>query len=305
MNGASCCRLPSMPAACRPASSSKPTLLAAPTSAAMVLRARARSLIGAACAHPPGSRPGRCSGPAGPACSPSGGAGTARRSCPSTAQPGARRWPGRPAGDRSCAAVRCWHRACAARPASAAAGHPAAVRSAATGCGPPPRPAAGAGTGPAAPTALRSRPDHPRPGATPSPVPQPPAHAGLAGSLADSRHPATASSSMAASPHPRADFPRTATLMHSDSPDRPASCGLRRDSGKPGRHGFQPRGQISSAAAEGICPSAAIGIKEPGSRGSQALQAGAGPEDSVVAHVRPEDRMAAILRCRSLRQHFT
>ncbi|CRD45459.1 hypothetical protein BN126310079 [Stenotrophomonas indicatrix] len=47
-----------------------------------------------------------------------------------------------------------------------------------------------------------------------------------------------ASSSMAASPHPRADLPRITTLMQSDSPDRSASCGLRRDSGKPGRHGF-------------------------------------------------------------------
>jgi hypothetical protein len=77
--------------------------------------------------------------------------------------------------------------------------------------------------------------------------------------------------------------------MPSDSPDRSASCGLHGDSGKPGRHGFPHRARNRLIWIK----------KEPGSLGSQALQAGTGPEDSRVAHVRPEGRMAAIVRCHS------
>ncbi len=255
----------------------------------MVLRARARSLIGAPAPRRQGFPPVRCSAPAGRACSPSDGAGTARRSCPSTVQPGARHWPGRPAGGRSCAAARRWPRACAARPASAAAGHPAAVRSAATGCVPRPRPAAGAGTGLAVPTALRSRPDHRRPGAMPSPARPPPARPPAWPDRCQARGtpPRPAAAWLPAPTHAQTFLapPRSCTRTPRTGPHL-AACDVTAASRAVTVSNH--RGPIPSARRQKESdPRAATGIKkEPGSRGSQALQAGTRPEDSVVAHVR-------------------
>jgi hypothetical protein len=98
-----------MPAACRPASSSKPTLPAAPTSAAMVLRARARSLIGAPCAQTgqgfdQGDVVRLLAGRVALLMAQVLHAEVAHRLCGLAHA----LWPGRPAGGRSCAAARRW-----------------------------------------------------------------------------------------------------------------------------------------------------------------------------------------------------
>ena len=147
---------------------------------------------------------------------------------------------------------------------------PAAARSAATGCVPPPRPAAAADTGLAVPTALRSRPDHLRPGATPSPAPQPPARPLAWPDRSQTRgmpqRPAAASP-----PAPSTRRPSSHRHAHALGLPGPARI-LRPATTAASRAVTFQQGVRSLLQRRDLT----AGIKEPGSRGSQALQTGTG-----------------------------